>query len=214
MPRPLRVAVLASGEGTTLDDVATELAAEPDRVRIVLVVSDRERAGVLERARRHRIPTEVIRSRGPGSEGWSDRLSARLTDVGTDVVLLAGYLSILPADWVERWRGRALNLHPSLLPKYGGKGMHGLHVHEAVLAGGETETGATVHLVTGTVDGGPPIRQERMSVRPDDTATTLRARLHPVEVHLVANVFRDFADGALPLPYPPDAVRTDRSRRD
>jgi len=214
MPRPLRVAVLASGEGTTLDDLATEVESEPERVRIVLVVSDREGAGVLERARRHAIPTDVIRSRGPGAEGWSARLSERLTDARVDVVLLAGYLSILPPDWVDRWKGRALNLHPSLLPKYGGKGMHGLHVHAAVLAGGETETGATVHLVTGTVDGGPPLRQERLAIRHDDTAESLRARLHPVEVRLAARTLRDFADDALPLPYPRDAARADVPRRD
>ena len=212
MPRPLRVAVLASGEGTTLDDVATEIAGEPERVRIVLVVSDREGVGAIERARRHGIPVEVIRTRGPGSVAWGARLTSRLVDAHTDVVILAGYLSILPPDWVERWRGRALNLHPSLLPKYGGRGMHGRHVHAAVLAGGETETGATLHLVTGTVDGGPPIRQERLAIRSDDTPEALRVRLHPVEVHLLATTLRDLADGVLPLPYPREAVRADADR--
>jgi phosphoribosylglycinamide formyltransferase 1 len=212
MTAPLRVAVLASGEGTTLDDLATELAPDLLRVEIVLVVSDRDDAGVLARARRHGIPTEVVRSRGADAPGWSSRLTASLESAGTDVVVLAGYLSILPADWVERWRGRALNLHPSLLPKYGGKGMHGLRVHAAVIAAGESETGATVHLVTGTVDGGPPIRQERLAVRADDTPESLRARLHPVEVRLVASTLRDIASGALSLPYPRDAERAARDR--
>jgi phosphoribosylglycinamide formyltransferase 1 len=213
MAAPLRVAVLASGEGTTLDDVATELEREPGLVRIVLVVTDRDGIGAIARASRHGIPVAVVPSRGPDSSGWSSRLTARLESAGAEVVVLAGYLSILPPEWVERWRGRALNLHPSLLPQYGGKGMHGRRVHEAVLAAGESETGATVHLVTGTVDGGPPIRQERLAIRPDDSPETLRARLHPVEVRVVADTLRAFASGELPLPYPRDGVRGDGDRR-
>jgi phosphoribosylglycinamide formyltransferase 1 len=212
MDRPLRVAVLASGEGTTLDDVASELAREPDRVRLALVVSDRAGAGVIPKAERHGIPVEVIPSRGPESDGWADRLTARLETDRIDVVVLAGYLSVLPPEWVERWAGRALNLHPSLLPKYGGKGMFGPRVHEAVLAAGERESGATIHLVTGAVDGGPPVRQERLPIRPAETPASLRARLHPVEVRLVVETLRAFATGELPLPYPRDGVRPDAGR--
>ena len=117
----------------------------------------------------------------------------------------AGFLTILPDDWVVRWRGRAINLHPSLLPKYGGRGLYGPRVHRAVLAAGEAETGATVHLVTEEVDRGPTIAQARLAVLPGDTPATLRARLHPVEVELLATTLRRFAEGTLPLPYPEEA---------
>jgi phosphoribosylglycinamide formyltransferase 1 len=213
MSSPLRVAVLASGEGTTLDDVATELSGDGPRIQISLVVSDRAEAGVIARAARHGIPVEVIPSRGPGHEGWSERLTDRLEAEQIDVVVLAGYLSILPPGWVARWQGRAFNLHPSLLPKYGGTGMHGLRVHAAVLAAGDTETGATLHLVTGTVDGGPPVRQARLPVRPDDTPERLRSRLHPVEVRLVSETLRALARGELPLPYTREGERADDARR-
>ena len=97
--------------------------------------------------------------------------------------------------------GRAINLHPSLLPRYGGPGMYGPRVHAAVLAAGEQETGATVHLVTGTVDGGPPLAQQRIAIRARDTPESLRARLHPVEVELLIATIGRFASGQLALPY-------------
>jgi phosphoribosylglycinamide formyltransferase 1 len=100
-----------------------------------------------------------------------------------------------------------MNLHPSLLPRYGGRGMYGRRVHEAVLAARERETGATVHLVTGAVDAGPSIAQARLPVRPGDTPESLRERLRPVEVALLAATLRRFADGELPLPYPGGDVR-------
>ncbi|MCW6167194.1 MAG: phosphoribosylglycinamide formyltransferase, partial [Thermoplasmatales archaeon] len=97
--------------------------------------------------------------------------------------------------------GRALNVHPSLLPRYGGKGMHGAKVHAAVLAAGERETGVTVHLVTGDVDAGPTLEQRRMTVEAQDTSETLRARLAPLELEALDSVVRRFAQGDLPLPY-------------
>jgi phosphoribosylglycinamide formyltransferase-1 len=118
-----------------------------------------------------------------------------------ELVVLAGFLSILPNRWVDRWRGRAINIHPSLLPRHGGPGMYGPRVHRAVLASGDRETGATVHIVTSDVDGGPTVAQERMAVLPDDTPDTLRARLHPIEVNLLAVTIRKFAEGELPLPF-------------
>ncbi len=138
---------------------------------------------------------------------WGERLTVEIASHRADLVVLAGFLSILPPNWIERWRGRAVNLHPSLLPRYGGRGMYGLRVHAAVLAAGETETGATVHLVTGAVDGGPAVAQARVPVRPGDTPERLRDRLRPVEVELLAVTVRRFADGTLPLPYPSAADR-------
>ena len=216
MSAPLRVGILASGEGTTFEGLAETWSAEADPVRIVVVVSDRPGAPVLERARNRGVPASVVPRSGAEAEAWAERLTSALESHHVDLVVLAGFLSILPPRWVERWRGRAINLHPSLLPRYGGRGMYGLRVHASVLAAGDRESGATVHLVTGAIDGGPPIAQARIPVLPGDTPESLRSRLHPVEVALLAATVRRFADGSLPLPYadPEDRARDRRAAPD
>ena len=204
MTRTLPVAVLVSGEGTTLEGLAELAVGGHLPIRIALVVSDRLQAPAIERARRRGIPTIVLPTRGVDPEAWSDRLTQELVDKGVEVVVLAGFLSILPARWVHQWAGRAVNIHPSLLPRHGGPGMYGPRVHRAVLAAGDAETGATVHIVTSDVDAGPTVAQERLPVLPGDTPDTLRTRLHPVEVALLAATLRRFADGDLPLPFRAD----------
>ncbi len=214
MRRTLPIAVLVSGEGTTLDALAERAAGGHLPVRIVLVVADRDGAPAIERARRRGLPTVVVPARGVDPAVWAEQLTSEIAGRGAELVVNAGLLSILPDPFVDRWAGRAINLHPSLLPKYGGRGMYGLRVHRAVLAAGDAETGATVHLSTRSVDAGPPIAQARLAVRPDDTAETLRARLHPVEVDLLAETLTKFADGTLPLPYvAPAASDLERDRR-
>jgi phosphoribosylglycinamide formyltransferase-1 len=201
MTRRLGVGVLVSGEGTTLEGLAERVAAGRLPVRLASVVADRPHAAALEKARARGLPTLVLPSRGDDPEAWAETLTAELVRHDVELVVLAGFRSILPRSWVHRWAGRAINLHPSLLPRYGGPGMYGRKVLEAVLAARERTTGATVHLVTDAVDRGPPIAQERVPVLPDDTPESLRARLHPVEVALLADTIRRFADGSLPLPY-------------
>jgi len=203
--RTLPVAVLVSGEGTTLEGLAELAVGGHLPIRICLVVSDRPHAPAIERARRRGIPTIVLPTKGTDPKEWSDRLTRELSEKGVELVVLAGFLSILPSQWVDRWAGRAVNIHPALLPRYGGPGMYGPRVHRAVLAAGDRETGATVHVVTSEVDGGPIVAQERMPVLPDDTPDSLRARLHPIEVALLAATLRRFADGDLPLPFRPNA---------
>jgi len=199
--RTLPVAVLVSGEGTTLEGLAALAVGGHLPIRICLVVSDRPNIPAIERARRRGIPTAVLPTRGADPNAWSDRLTKELEEKGVELVVLAGYLSILPNRWVDRWAGRAVNIHPALLPRHGGPGMYGMRVHKAVLAAGEAETGATVHVVTNDVDGGPIVAQERMAVFPNDTPESLRVRLHPIEVALLASTLRRFADGDLPLPH-------------
>lgn len=210
---PLPIAVLVSGEGTTLDALAELAAGGSLPARIVLVLANRSGIGALEKAARRGLPAVVVPSRDAPVDAWSERVTAELDSRGVELVVLAGFLKIFPPSWIERWNGRVINIHPALLPRYGGHGMYGAHVHEAVLASGDPETGATVHLVTAAVDGGPILAQERIPVLPGDTPESLRTRIHPVEVALLADTIRRFADGSLPLPYPgreaPGARRRD-----
>ena len=201
MTRVLTIGVLVSGEGTTLDAIADLAGGGHLPVQIALVVADRPHAPAIEKARRRGIPTLVLPTRGVPAGTWAGKLTAELHARAVELVVQAGFLTILPPAWVAEWRGRAINLHPSLLPRHGGRGFYGHRVHEAVLAAGERETGATVHLVTEEVDGGPTIAQAPLPVLPGDTPASLRARLHPVEVELLAETLRRFADGSLPLPY-------------
>jgi len=201
--RTLTVGVLVSGEGTTLDALAELAGGGHLPAQIALVVADRPHVPAIEKARRRGLATLVLPSRGVAVEVWAKRLTSELTARGVELVVLAGFLTILPPSWAADWAGRAINLHPALLPRYGGPGFYGSRVHEAVLAAGDRETGATVHVVTGEVDRGPTIAQAKIEVRPGDTPASLRERLHPVEVDLLATTIRRFADGSLPLPFLP-----------
>ncbi|MFI5419153.1 MAG: phosphoribosylglycinamide formyltransferase, partial [Candidatus Lutacidiplasmatales archaeon] len=201
MRRVLPVAVLASGEGTTLEGLAEAISGAQVPARIALVISDRPNAHVIERARRLGLPTGIIPFHGRPPGEAASALDRALEESGSELVVLAGFLSILPRDWVRAWSGRVINVHPSLLPKYGGRGMYGAHVHEAVLAAGERESGVSVHLVFEEVDRGTVLLQARFPVVPGDTPETLRARAHPVELELLGEAVGNFAEGRWPLPY-------------
>jgi phosphoribosylglycinamide formyltransferase-1 len=203
MTQPLALAVLVSGEGTTLEALAEAIAGGHLPARIELVVADRPHAPAIERARRRGLPTAVLPFRGTSPSDWSDRLTALLRERGAELVLLAGFLAILPPEFLRAWTGRTLNVHPALLPRYGGSGMYGRHVHEAVLRSGDAETGVTVHLATEEVDAGPVLWQERTAVEPGDTPEVLRERLRPLELKALSEVLRRFADGTWSLPYTP-----------
>lgn len=211
MSSPLAVAVFASGEGTTLEALAEQAAGGHVPIRIVLVLSDRPTAAVIEKARRRGLPTVVLPLRGEDAQRWTQEASQLLRTAGTSLVLLAGFLSVLPPVFVRQWEGRIINTHPALLPKFGGKGMYGDRVHAAVLAAGESETGATVHLVTEELDAGPILAQQRVPVEPGDTPETLRHRVQTAERVALYSVLGRFAEGQLPLPYRGPAGRP-RSR--
>ena len=202
MSRALPIAVFLSGEGTTFDALAEAIAGGHLPARIVLVLSDRPHAPGIERARLHGLPTAVRPLHGVAPDRWTHEVSALLNEVGATLVVLAGFLAILPPPFVQSWSGRIVNVHPSLLPEHGGRGMYGLRIHAAVLEAGDTETGATVHLVTDDVDGGPRLLQERVPVRPGDTPEDLRERVRPVERRLLAEAIRRFAEGEWALPHP------------
>lgn len=174
-----RIAVLVSGGGTNLQAL---IGAQADgRLKsgaLALVVADREDAGALERAKTAGIETAVVaRGECETKEVFEAKLAERIDDARADVIVLAGFLQILSASFVARYPGRILNVHPSLIPAYCGKGFYGLRVHEAVLAAGERETGATVHMVNEVPDGGEILLQKRVSVLPGDTPQTLQRRV-------------------------------------
>jgi phosphoribosylglycinamide formyltransferase 1 len=213
MARILPIAVLVSGEGTTLEAIDEEITGGHLPAKIVVVVADRPHAPAIERARRRGLPTSVLPFRGSPPSEWAGRLDRVLRESGAELVILAGFLAILPADWVAEWAGRVINVHPSLLPRHGGRGLYGRKVHEAVLAAGERETGVTVHLVTDAVDAGPILYQERIPVEAGDSPEGLRDRIRPVERHALFLVIRRFADGQWSLPYHPSEERAPPGER-
>lgn len=174
-----RLAVLVSGGGTNLQALVDARNAGVFRSgELALVVSSRAGAYALERARAADIPAEtVVRTAFPTRETFETRLLALLDRYRIDAIALAGFLQILSADFVNRYPERILNVHPSLIPAYCGRGYYGLRVHEAVLVAGETVTGATVHLVNDVPDGGRVLMQKKVAVLPDDTPESLQRRV-------------------------------------
>jgi formyltetrahydrofolate-dependent phosphoribosylglycinamide formyltransferase len=189
---PVRVAVLASGGGTNLQALLDALQGS-DLALVALVASDRPDAGALRRARGAGVATAVLHNPRDAAE-----LLAVLTGARADLVVLAGYLKLVPPAVVARFRWRMINIHPALLPAFGGPGMYGPRVHEAVLASGAAESGATVHYVDEQYDRGPIIAQARVAVRPDDTPATLAARVLEVEHRLLLQVVLELARRGIP----------------
>jgi formyltetrahydrofolate-dependent phosphoribosylglycinamide formyltransferase len=188
--RAAGVAVLASGDGTNLQALIDALGpAAP--ARVTRVVSDRPDAGALERARQVRVETAVL-------SDPSDSAALLAALGGADLVVLAGYLRLVPAAVVARYRYRMLNIHPALLPGFGGPGMYGRRVHEAVLHSGVTVSGATVHYVDEVYDHGPIIAQWPVPVHRGDSAETLGARVLVVEHRLLPAVVLALAHHGLP----------------
>ena len=193
---PMKLAVFASGGGSNLQAILDTIEAGTLRAEVALVVADRETAGALDRARRHGVPTAVLR---PADFADADAFGRALLDVleehGVTFVALAGYLKKIPDAVVRTYRHRIVNVHPSLLPAFGGPGFYGRRVHEAALAHGVRWSGATVHLVDEGYDTGPIVLQEPVRVEPGDTPETLAARVLEVEHRLYPDALRLFADG-------------------
>ncbi len=187
------VGVLVSGGGRSLENLAEQVAAGALDARLAVVVSNRADAGALERARRHGLPTVVVSHREhPDVEEFSARVFAALEEHGCELAVLAGFLRLLRIP--PAWEGRVLNIHPSLLPAFGGKGYYGDRVHRAVLERGVQFTGCTVHYVTNEYDAGPVLLQRCVPVAPDDTVETLAARVFEEEkIALPEAIRRHFA---------------------
>jgi phosphoribosylglycinamide formyltransferase 1 len=192
----MRIAVAVSGRGSNLEAILRTLGPEAP-ARVVVVLSNRADAGGLTRAAAHRVPTEVLLDPADAAE-WLERLERH----GVDLVVLAGYLKLVPAGVIARYRGRIVNIHPALLPAFGGPGMYGRRVHEAVLASGASESGATVHLVDEEYDRGAVLAQARVPVLAGDTPDRLAARVLEAEHRLLPAVILAAAAAGRPVPLP------------
>jgi len=192
----MRVAVAASGRGSNLEALLRTLGPGAP-ARVVLVLSDRAAAGAMTLARSHGVPTQAFADPASPAE-WL----AALDRAQADLVVLAGYLKLVPAGVIERYRGRIVNIHPALLPAFGGRGMYGRRVHEAVLASGARESGASVHLVDEVYDRGEVLARARVPVLPDDDPDRLAARVLEVEHRLLPAVVLAAARAGRPVPIP------------
>ncbi|MBD3336833.1 MAG: phosphoribosylglycinamide formyltransferase [Candidatus Eisenbacteria bacterium] len=194
----LPIAVLISGGGTNLQAILDAVAEGRLAAEVTLVVSSNPEAGGLARAQRAGVPTRVIRSKDfPDLASFRRGLLDALQGSGARLVVLAGYMKKLPVDVIRAYDGWMVNIHPALLPKFGGKGFYGRRVHEAVLAAGETESGATVHVVTEEYDAGAVLIQEKVPVRADDTADSLAARVLEVEHRILPAAIQAYAQGRI-----------------
>ena len=186
-----RVAILISGGGSNMMSLVNSMQ-DDHPARAVLVVSNDPNAGGLAKAQALGVPTACIDHKPFGKDraAFEAALQNTLEAADPDIICLAGFMRILTPDFTEKWEGRMLNIHPSLLPKY-----KGLHTHARALEAGDPEHGCSVHEVTAALDDGPILGQARLSVRPHDTADTLAARLLPLEHSLYPAVLRRFAAG-------------------
>ncbi len=196
----MRLAVFASGGGTNFQAIVDAVERGEVPAAVALCLSNKADAGVLDRARRHHVPTAVLdRAAFATDDAYAAAMLERLAAHGVDFIALAGYMKKIPAAVVGAFHGRIVNVHPALLPAFGGKGMYGGRVHAAVLAHGVRWTGATVHLVDEDYDTGPIVLQEPVPVLPGDTPEALAARVLAVEHRLYPEALRLFAEGRIVL---------------
>ena len=178
MLKKARIAVFVSGGGTNLEALLkAQEAGQIPHGEIVLVCASNESAYALTRAANHGVPGVAVPKKQMTQEAFEAALNEKLAEYRVDVIILAGFLSILSADFVKQWPDRIINIHPSLIPSFCGKGMYGLKVHEAALAKGVKVTGATVHLVNEIPDGGRILLQKAVEILPGDTAEILQRRV-------------------------------------
>lgn len=189
MVKPINLAILISGRGSNLQSIIDACAEKQFPARIELVISNEPDAFGIERAKTAGIKTEIIHHKSyPSRREFEEALSKSLENHTIDLICLAGFMRVLTPDFVSKWEGRMLNIHPSLLPAY-----PGLHTHERVLAAGEKESGCTIHFVTPGLDEGPTLIQKRVPVVGNDTPDTLAARIleqehiaYPEAIRLIA----------------------------
>lgn len=183
----LNIAVCVSGGGTDLQSIIDACEAGKINGQIRLVISNRKKAYGLERARLHGIQAEWIKD--------EDEILKRFEEEKIDVVVLAGYLAIVGDKLIEQYKNRIINIHPSLIPSFCGPGFYGMHVHEAVFKRGVKVSGATVHFVTGEVDGGPIILQRAVDISDLETPEDIQARVLEIEHQILPEAVALYCEG-------------------
>ena len=175
----IRLGVLGSTRGTDLEAILSAINNKKLAAEVSVVISNRENAYILTRAKNHNVPSFFISHKDKSREEFDRNVTTILKQYNVELVLLIGFMRILSAEFCQAWRDRVLNVHPSLLPKYAG-GMD-MNVHEEVLKNGDHETGCTIHFVTETVDGGPVLVQKRCTVETNETVATLKLKVQALE---------------------------------
>ena len=187
-----KIAVCASGEGTNFEALVTASREGRLHADIVGLITNRSTAGVLERATRLKIPTRVLTPKGYADRAeWDRAMVAQLDRWQAEWVVLAGFLTLIGPQVLARFPGHIVNSHPALLPKFGGEGMYGDHVHTAVLNAGEAESGVTIHKIDAIYDQGAIVAQERVPVLPGDDLESLRERVKALEISMYPRVLND-----------------------
>lgn len=184
----MKIAVFVSGSGSNLQNIIDAIQQNKlTDVEIAMVIADRD-CYAIERALNEDIPTYLLEDRNTFNEDADYNLDGE----NIDLIVLAGFLSILNKDFVEKWNNKIINVHPSLLPKYGGKGMYGAHVHKAVLEANEKESGATVHFVTSGIDEGEIILQKKFKIENGDNVEDLQRKVAEVERELLPKAIQKY----------------------
>jgi phosphoribosylglycinamide formyltransferase 1 len=198
MAEPIRLAVMLSGGGTTLENICEHIDAGALDAEVAVVVSTLSKVKGVERARRRNIPTHIVHRKDHGTlESFGDAIDATLDDAKVDLVCLAGFMVLWKIP--PRYEGRVMNIHPALIPSFCGKGMYGHFVHEAVVAKGVKVSGCTVHFVDNEYDNGPIILQKSVPVTFDDTPDDVAARVFREECKAYPEAIQLFADRRLEI---------------
>jgi phosphoribosylglycinamide formyltransferase 1 len=192
----MNIAVFASGRGSNLMAILKAIEEGKLKARVVVVISNNSSAGALEIARSKGIDALHISRRQFSSDSeYADKILSELRKRNVELVVLAGYMKKIPAEVVSEYRNRILNIHPALLPSFGGQGMYGINVHKAVIESGVKITGVTVHIVDEEYDHGPIVLQRAVEVKDDDTPETLAERVLKVEHEVYPEAIRLFVEG-------------------
>ena len=181
MTEKLNIGVLISGGGSNLQALIDAAEDKNYPAQIACVISNKAEVFGLERADKAGIPSFIVSHKGVEQKVFENAIHLILQQNSIDLICLAGFMRILSEEFISKWQNRILNIHPALLPKFGGKGMYGHHVHDAVIHSGEKESGASVHIVTAGCDEGPVILQKSVPVEHNDTSDMLAARVLEVE---------------------------------
>ncbi|HOJ88964.1 MAG TPA: phosphoribosylglycinamide formyltransferase [Pseudothermotoga sp.] len=198
--RILNVGVLVSGNGTNLQSIIDKSETGELPAHVVVVISNKSDAYALQRAKNHSIPSYVVRPRDFVDQvSYEQKMIDILNTHKVELVVLAGFMKILSSHFVQAFRGRIINIHPSLIPSFCGKDFYGIKVHQAVIDYGVKVTGATVHFVDENVDAGPIIIQRTVEVKDSDTAETIALKVHQIEHEILSEAITLFAQGRLKI---------------